>query len=314
VQSSEQAKIARFTALFGGDGANGVVLGIGDDAAILEPPTGRSLVWTVDAQVEGVHFRRAWMDLADLGWRSFVAAASDLAAMGATPWCALSSLVLPSDLDDDALDLLAKGQAEAARAVGCPIVGGNLSRGGELSLTTTLLGMALTPITRAGARPGDGVWVAGELGLAAAGLSAVSEGITGVDVDLALSAFRRPRVRIASGLLLGATAHAAIDVSDGLVTDARRLALASGVGVFLDEAALLAHAGESGRRAAACLGRSVLELVLRGGEDYALLAASDANIAGFVRIGDVRVGEGVWLCGEGAPRALDEGGFDHFVR
>ena len=114
MSDSERAKVERLAALFGGAEPMGVSLGIGDDAAVLEPRAGGSLVWTVDAQVENVHFRRAWMSLADIGWRSFVAAASDLAAMGAMPWCALSSLVLPETFDDDALDALAAGQAEAA--------------------------------------------------------------------------------------------------------------------------------------------------------------------------------------------------------
>jgi thiamine-monophosphate kinase len=314
-EGSERAKVERLAALFGGVGAVGVTLGIGDDAAVLEPPAGESLVWTVDVQVEGVHFRRAWLGLGDIGWRSFVAAASDLAAMGATPWCALGSLVLPAGFDDDALDALAKGQAEAARAVGCPVVGGNLSRGGELSVTTTLLGTTRTAVTRAGARAGDGVWVAGELGLAAAGLSALSDGCVDPSLDAAIAAFRRPRVRIASGLLLAPVAHAAIDVSDGLALDAHRIAAASQVALVFDEALLLAHAGDDLRRAAERIDRPLLDLVLHGGEDYALLATSEHPIAGFTRVGDVRSGEGVWLrggAGERGERVIDASGFDHF--
>ncbi len=132
--------IQRLMALFGAQRAAGVTLGIGDDAAVLHPPVGRDLVWTVDAQIEAQHFRRAWMSFEDIGWRSLVAAASDLAAMGAEPWCALASLGLPDGVGDDAFDALSRGQAEAALAVGAPIVGGNLSRAGELSVTTTLLG------------------------------------------------------------------------------------------------------------------------------------------------------------------------------
>ena len=98
----ERARVARLALRFAPAPA-GVEVGIGDDAAVLASHAGRALVWTVDTAVEGVHFRRAWLTLVDLGWRSFMAAASDLAAMGATPRGALSSLILPADLGDDAL-------------------------------------------------------------------------------------------------------------------------------------------------------------------------------------------------------------------
>src|SRR5271170_2376015 len=101
-ESSEDEKVAWLARLFGDAGGvggkeGGVVLGIGDDAAVLDARPGRRLVWTVDTQVEGVHFRRDWLSAGEIGWRAFVAAASDLAAMGAEPWCALSALVLPKD-------------------------------------------------------------------------------------------------------------------------------------------------------------------------------------------------------------------------
>jgi len=310
----EDAKVARLLARFAaGESAPGVALGIGDDAAVLEPPAGKSLVWTVDAQFEGVHFRREWMTLADVGWRSFVAAASDLAAMGALPWCALSALSLPAGFADAELDALAGGQADAARAVGCPIVGGNLSRAGELSITTTLLGTCDRAVARRGALPGDGVWIAGEPGLAGAGLRALSESVRDPRVDAAVVAFRRPRVRIASGIALSLTAHAAIDLSDGLAIDAHRLARASDVALVLDERALLAHAGDAVRAAALALGRPLVDLILHGGEDYALLATGTVPILGFERIGEIRRGEGLWLRGSAGERALEPRGFDHFA-
>ena len=316
--SSELSKIARLAALFGGHEAPGVTLGIGDDAAVLRPPAGRELVWTVDAQVEGEHFRRDWMTWGDVGWRSFVAAASDLAAMGAEPWCALSSLVLPAGFPDDALDALTGGQADAALAVGCPIVGGNLSRGGELSVTTTLLGSVDRAVRRDGARVGDGVWLAGSVGLAGAGLRALMAGRSGGELDAAIDAFRRPRVRIAEGRTLGSKAHAAIDVSDGLAQDAGHIATASRVALVLDESRLLAHAGQIVGRAALLLNESALRLVLTGGEDYALLATSAEPLDGFARVGDVEAGDGVWLHGPNAERRRLSGneqrGFDHFER
>jgi thiamine-monophosphate kinase len=290
-------------------------VGIGDDAAVLRAPGQGEMVWTVDAQVEGVHFRREWLTLADIGYRSFVAAASDLFAMGAEPWCALSSLALPSTLADSALDALAEGQAEAAHAAMCPIVGGNLSRASELSVTTTLLGTTPRAVRRGGARVGDGIYLEGESGLAALGLAALESGATTHEVEAAVQAFRRPRVRLESGRRLGVSAHAAIDVSDGLSTDIGHLADASHVACVLDEEALLAHVGVAVRAAASALGRPLLETVLHGGEDYALALCADAPVDGFTRVGVVESGEGVWLAArDGTRRRLTASGFDHFGR
>jgi len=307
--------IDRLAALFGAQRAAGVTLGIGDDAAVLRPPAGRDLVWTVDTQIEGQHFRRAWLTLEDLGWRSFVAAASDLAALGAEPWCALASLGLTDDLGVDGLDALSGGQAEAAAAVGCPIVGGNLSRAGELSVTTTLLGTVDRAVGRSGARPGDGVWIVGEVGLSAAGLRAIVQGAHGADVDAAIARFRRPAVRIDSGRVLGRSAHAAIDISDGVARDAGHVASASHAAIVLDEEALLTHGGDVLARAAAAVGEPPIDLVLGGGEDYALLCAASDPLRGFTRVGEVEVGAGVWLRDhDGKRRLVDGRGFDHFDR
>ncbi len=312
---SELESIQELARIFESPGLReaGIACGIGDDAAVLSSPSGREVVWTVDVQVEERHFRRAWLSFEDIGYRSFVAAGSDLFAMGAAPWCALSSLVVPADVGDDALLAIARGQAEAARAVGAPIVGGNLSRGGELSLTTTLLGHATRAVCRGGARVGDGVWIAGTVGLATIGLRALALGRDDDLVRDGLRAFRRPTVRREEARALEA-AHAAIDVSDGLSQDAGHLASQSGVAIVIDQDWLLAHVGESVFRAAMSLGANVVDIALDGGEDYALLATAAEPLAGFTRIGDVEEGEGVWLrdCDTRQRRVLP-GGFDHFT-
>jgi thiamine-monophosphate kinase len=290
----------------------GLEVGIGDDAAVLEAPGSGKLVWTIDEQVEGVHFRRSLVSWQELGWRSFMAAASDLAAMGAVPWCALASLVLPNDVDDAALEAIVRGQSEAAGRVGAPIVGGNLSGGPACSITTTLLGRCRRAVTRGGARAGDGLWMAGRVGLAAAGLKALEQGL-GDDPRLAqaVAAWRTPEALIVEGRAMEGVAHAAIDVSDGLACDAGHLATQSGVALVFDELALL---GEDGLRdVAAALGVSAVDLALGGGEDYAIVAASDAPIAGFRRIGDVREGRGLYLRTAEGERAIEARGFDHFV-
>lgn len=293
-----------------------VTLGIGDDAAVIVPPA-EPLVWTVDAAVEGVHFRRDLLALDDLGYRATMAAASDLAAMGAAPLGLLAALVLPPWVSDADLAALAAGQREAAEALGTAVIGGNLARGTELSITTTALGFAARPLTRAGARPGDALWMAGPVGLAAAGLAALERGgaLPGA-VAIAVAAWRRPRARIAEGQRAGTTARAAIDVSDGLARDVGHLARASGVRAVLEAAAIV---GDELRSAAAALGRDPLALALHGGEDYALVVTLPPGevLAGFVRIGAVEPASGgapvVLRAADGAVRAVGEGGFDHFL-
>jgi thiamine-monophosphate kinase len=296
-----------------GESTGELELGIGDDAAVLRPSAGTRLVWTVDAQVENVHFRRAWISWRDLGYRSFIAAASDVSAMGGSPWCALSALSLTLSITDDELEELAAGQRQAADAVGARVVGGNLSKGDVVTVTTTLLGKITRALTRSGAVAGDGVWVAGDLGLAAAGLAALERGATGSPVDAAVEAWRRPRPRVTEGRAMSLSAHAAIDVSDGLAIDAGRIGEASGVSVVLDEELLLSRAGEDFVRVAEAVGTNAFDLILGGGEDYALLAASDIPILGFSRVGEIREGRGVVMRSErGDERLHDLRGFDHF--
>ncbi len=311
--ASEFDKIGRLAKLFRKLGAKGVVTGIGDDAAVLDAPTGK-LVWTVDEQVEGSHFRRELVSWNDVGWRSFMAAASDVAAMAATPWCALSALSLPADFEDRALDELARGQEAAATAVGAPIVGGNLTRSPVVSVTTTLLGSCARAIERGGAREGDGLFICGPLGLASAGLAALERGSSDPDVAPAVAAWRRPMAQIDAGIVLAAVgAHAAIDISDGLTQDLAHLAHASGLRAVLDEAALFTHAGTSLHEAAAALAIDPLECILYGGEDYGLVAASDRDLPGFFRIGTLFAGKGISLTRGAAEEAIVPRGFDHFT-
>ncbi|MDF2695048.1 MAG: Thiamine-monophosphate kinase [Labilithrix sp.] len=315
-RSTELERVALLAARFAAPGAPGVATGIGDDAAVLDP-VAASLVWTIDAQVDGTHFRLDWLTWEDVGWRSFMAAASDLAAMGATPLAALSALALADGVDDDALDALARGQADAARAVGAPIVGGNLARGSETSVTTTLLGHTDRAVLRSGARAGDGIYLAGAVGMAAAGLVALESGagnVVNANVEACVGAWRRPRALVQRGLALRGVAGAAVDVSDGLGLDAMRIAEASSVQLVLDESALRLQGGAELAAAAVLLGRDVLDLVLHGGEDYALLATSVVPLEGFVRIGTIEAAApGVVLVrADGTRSAVDPKGFDHF--
>ncbi|MCU0656746.1 MAG: thiamine-phosphate kinase [Polyangiaceae bacterium] len=291
-----------------------LLVGIGDDAAALVPPTD-PIVLTVDAAVEGVHFTRQIASLEDIGYRSFMAAASDLAAMAARPVAALSSLTLPPRFTEQELEQLVAGQRLAAALIGLPIVGGNLSRGGLLSVSTTALGACPSPRLRSSARPGDRLWLAGPVGLAAAGLRALLRGLPthAPALRACVEAWRRPLARVEIGLRLSSLPCALIDVSDGLAQDAGHIALASGVRLILDADQVLKESGSSLQEASALLGEDPGALALAGGEDYALLAASSAELAplGFVPIGQVEAGEpGVVVLRGGAPWE-PPAGFDH---
>lgn len=328
---NETARIALIARILAATrrGVDGVELGIGDDAAVLHSPGGSGrIVWTIDEQVESVHFLRDLATWRDVGWRSFQAAASDVAAMGARPWCALCALVLPQNVDDAALEEIACGQRDAALTVGAPIVGGNLSRGSGFSIATSLLGTCEGAVTRAGAKPGDGLWMAGQVGLAACGLRALraqrgqrgqrgspaSEPGAVIDEDVkpAVEAWRRPIALVREGLAMAKVAHAAVDISDGLVRDVGHMAEASGVAIALDASELLSDAVLI--RAAARVAGDPLELALYGGEDYALVAASPHPIDGFRRIGIIREGSGLVLRTAAGDNPLLVRGFDHFAR
>ena len=307
----EFAAISRLAALFRAPERQ-VELGIGDDAAVLKP-LGR-IVWTVDSAVEHVHFERRWLSLADLGWRSFNAAASDVCAMGGSPLAALSSVIFPRGFSAAQLSELARGQRAAARALGCSVIGGNLSRGAELSVTTTVIGRVTRALLRSGAEVGDELWLCGELGLAAAGLRLLQRGRPSKSAAArrALAVFRRPRAQLAAGLALGKRAHAAIDISDGLAGDAAHLAKASGVRLEFDGAALEACLTPALRVVARELGVSALDLALHGGEDYALLATGPRRRRPpeARSIGRVLAGRGVWLVEAGRARRAGAG-FQH---
>jgi thiamine-monophosphate kinase len=313
----EAQAVALFQRQFARPRSRFVLTGIGDDAAVLAAP-GEPLVVTVDASVEDTHFSRAFVGLTDIGYRAFQAAASDLAAMGARPLAAVSALTLPAAFNARELAALTSGQAEAAATARCPLVGGNVARSEKLTLTTTLLGTAPRPLPRDGARPGDECWLVGEVGLAAAGLALLQRGehATSTHARRCLAAWRRPRALIARGLALGAIAHAAIDVSDGLAGDATHLASSSRCRLVLEAVALRRGLSPALVAVARGLERDPLELALYGGEDYALVVAGAAERRPrwARRIGRFERGSGGYLEDGDGRRVPLRGGFDHFKR
>ena len=314
-KDSEHSRVATLQRLLGVPRSRGVELAIGDDAAILRA-RGR-LVWTMDAAVEHVHFELGLIGIEDVGYRATQAAVSDLAAMGARPLAALANLALPPGLSRRDFERLVRGQAAAAKELDCPIVGGNLARASELSVTTTVLGSVEKPLMRSGAKLGDELWLLGRVGMARAGLQALQAKKRRRSPALAacIDAFARPCALIAEGRKLVGRAHSAIDVSDGLAGDAGHIARASRVGLVISAKALRLALSAELIDAAAELAMDPLELALFGGEDYALLATgpSGRKPRGARSIGHVEAGSGVALESDGRRRKLG-GGFDHFAR
>ena len=258
-----------------------VAIGIGDDAAVVEPARGTLDVVTTDTLVEGIHFERSFVPAADLGHKTLAVNLSDLAAMGATPRVALLSLVLPATMAARDVDTLVDGMLVLADRHHVALVGGNITRSsGPLVLGMTAVGAVRRRrvLTRAGGRPGDQLWVTGTLGAAVAGLACLRQDpagpVTGDD-DLTgcVERYRRPEPRVRVGTLLGRNraARAAVDLSDGLGDGLRQLARASGVGALIDGAAVPIDPGA--RRWFDRHGIDPLDAAVAGGDDYELLVA-----------------------------------------
>lgn len=297
-----------------GDSGN-VLVGIGDDAAVIDFGS-RPTIITVDTQVEGVHFRLDLLSPRDLGYRAMVAAASDVWAMGAMPSAAVVALTIPATSSDEAFRELIEGLAEAARATGARVIGGNLSQGQELTVTTTVFGLPIADsLTREGAKPGDSVYVTGTLGAAALGFAILdSSGVDSEDGARFAERWKRPPLNGRVAKALAGVATAAVDVSDGCLQDLRHLASASDVGAFLQADALPTAPGHA--KLCASLGLDAIALALTGGEDYELLftapESEDAAALG-TRIGEITEGAGVQvLDSRGRAVEIDGGGYRHF--
>ena len=312
---------------------DGVLLGIGDDAALLQVPAGHELAVTADTLNAGVHFP-ADAAPADIGWKALAVNLSDLASMGARPaWCTLS-LSLPGD-DTAWLDAFLDGFLGLADTHAVALVGGDTTRG-PLSIAVTAMGWveAGAALRRDGARPGDDVWVTGTLGDAAAAL--VLGGYVPIPLDgvampvveagnaAALRArLARPAPRVAVGRALAGLAHACVDVSDGLLADMGHICRRSGVGAEIELARLPASPA---LRAAYADDELRAALQAAGGDDYELCfsastaareavarALEQAGTTG-TRIGRITDGDGVRaLAADGSPWRPFRGGYVHFA-
>lgn len=275
---------------------------IGDDAAVLGGPSGR-LVLASDLVVAGVHADMEVVGPDDLGWKAVAANVSDVAAMGCTPLHCVVALAAPGDVD---LDLLYEGIAASSSAHRCAVVGGDLSSSDCLVVAVAVTGEsgAGSPVLRSGAAPGDTVFVTGPLGGSAAGLRALR---AGDGQSPRARSHRRPVARVAEGLAARASgATAMIDVSDGLASDSDQLALASGVGLCLDDVPVA--------------GGAHLDDALYGGEDYELVftAPDRSRVVRTFADAGLRQPRAIGTCtGDGAQRSLGgrplrtAGGWEH---
>jgi thiamine-monophosphate kinase len=296
-----------------------VILGVGDDAALLAPPPGQQLAFAADTLVEGIHFPEGLAG-EHVGHRVLAVNLSDMAAMGAEPAWALLTLTLPRS-EESWLGSFARGLDALARRYRTALVGGDTTAG-PLTATVAIAGFAPPGLAlrRAGAKPGDLVYVSGTPGDAAAGLAIMQGGLpaAGASGDLLWQRFLAPEPRVALGLALRGLASACIDVSDGLAGDLGKLCAASGIGADLESRRLPL----SNELRVAAEGRAV-HYALGGGDDYELLftvppahaAAVEALDAGVTvtRIGEIRPGAGVTVDGARAEGDVLHG-FDHFAR
>jgi thiamine-monophosphate kinase len=303
--------------------AREVTLGPGDDAALLRPSGSEFMVVSTDLSVEGVHFRREWLTWEAIGFRAVAAALSDLAAMAARPIGVLVSVAVPPELDSRTLDEMARGMGACLREQEASLLGGDLSRSpGPAMIDVTVVGAAENPVERAGALPGDDLWVTGRLGGAALAATAWSGGLEPEAATRRAFERPRPRTREARALCEMADVHAMIDLSDGLAADGAQMAAASGVRLILETERVPLHSAlENWAQPDVAL-----SIAVGGGEDYELLAAvapgmADAaarKLAGqlgveLTRVGTVTAGAGVeWVGGVGEVLDPPAPGFDHF--
>ena len=322
--------VARFRALASGSLSPKVIVGPGDDAAVLSADGDRLLLLACDMMVEGVHFRLDWARPRQIGWKALAQNISDIAAMGGLPFAAVASIAAPGDLPEEAAAGIAEGLVAAAARYGAAFVGGDLvGSTGPVVVDVAITGWVDKDklLLRRGAAPGDAVLVTGSLGAAGAGLAALERDLSDASSSLLAGALRahhepEPRLKEAQAIVATGLATAMMDLSDGLADDLPRLCQQSGVGACLRASAIpIAPACSF---VADSLGLSDLRLALSGGEDYELLltcpagavdalsAAVHACGSQLTIIGEITDEEEVLLLdAEGREHPLGHG-FDHF--
>jgi thiamine-monophosphate kinase len=299
-----------------------VRVGAGDDCAIVR---GEGIALSIDMAVEDVHFRRSWLEPQEIGYRSVAAALSDLAAVAATPIGVLVALAANESDGAKVATEIMEGARAAASGFRASVLGGDITRSpGPLVMDVVVIGNAMRPSLRRGARPGDSLWVTGELGAASAAVAAWEAGRIPEPAARLAYALPTPRIAEASWLASRNAVDAMIDISDGLAGDVTHISAASNVRIILDAMSIpihpVAHIGADDPDHA-------LRLALSGGEDYELCFAAPPGAVerlgeAFLQtfglqltcVGTVHEGAGVALRDfDGAVRDLELTGYNHFV-
>ena len=283
----EDDLVRRIRAAVGGH-ADGVLVGIGDDCAVLEPTPGTRLLAKTDLLVEDVHFRRRYATARDVGWKSLAVNVSDISSKGGRSRWALVALACPASTSVQDIDDFYAGMLALARAHDIVVVGGDTSSSpGSWFVNVMLLGEVARPVLRSTAHAGDIIAVTGTLGRSAAGLALLdcADPPRGLDAAVAadmVTAHLRPQPRVAEGRWLGERSGVAamMDISDGIGVDLPRLCAESGVGATVDVSTIPIAPGT--RAVAAALGCDALAWAIGGGEDYELLVVCAAD--GFLSI------------------------------
>jgi thiamine-monophosphate kinase len=302
-QVHEREVLDRIRAIFDATGisaeaAEKVIVGNGDDGAVLQ--LSEETVLSTDMAVEGIHFRTAWSSPEEIGRKITAANLADICAMGGWPEFLLVSVAFPSTYVNS-IEKLAEGIAKEAEKVGARIIGGDLSQGTELVISITAIGKTSRPILRSGAKVGDLVVISHLPGNSAVGLFLLSQGreIKHEFEVRAIEAHCAPTLDYAKYQSAFEYLNSATDISDGLIVDASHIAAASKVAIELDTSMLMA-ARDFERLVFLCGDKNqALEMILTGGEDHVLLGTMNslAHIPGFIEIGRVIAGHGIYVDG-----------------
>ena len=305
--ATEREILAAISAIFSRSSDESVLVGIGDDAAVIKAAL-TPIALASDMAVEGTHFSRNWSSLYEIGAKITAANLADIFAMGGRPEYLLVSAALPKSITVEEVEELALGIADEAALVGASVVGGDLASSEKIVISISAFGAVGRPILRSGAKVGDQVVVSKLPGESAAGLEYLKRGV----LDSSSSHHRHPTVDYQSAQAISAIAHSMIDVSDGLVSELSHIASASSVGITIDKELLASSKDYSDlARSAMELGVDVWQWVLHGGEDHIFLATIPRETSipkGFMVIGDVIEGSRVTVDGFVAEHE----GFSHF--
>ena len=270
---SESEIVSALAAIFKQTTSN-LVVGIGDDGAVANV-SNKKIVMSTDMSVEGVHFKREWSTLKDIGGKITAANLADIYAMGGVPKYLLVSAGLPTTITLDGVKELAQGIKSEADLVGCAVVGGDISKANELVISIAAYGEVDKPVTRSGAKVGDKVFISNLPGFSAAGLAQLQ---IGVRESKYLSLHRKPVVPYAVGAKF-AGISAMADVSDGLLSECNHIATASKVGITLETDLISQAEGFAELNTLALsMGIDVWEWVLGGGEDHVFLGTNQSYL------------------------------------